>query len=659
MRRIFLSAGVVALLAGPALAELADVRQALDEGKLEAGVNELKALARGGDPEAQLLLGQLHMSGKGVLKNQTLALHWIKKAVAQENAEAQYLAGTMYFEGKGAPISLIESERLFELAAEQGYPEAQYRLGLLYRSGHGPVDRDTLKAKEWLGKAAEQGDVDAQLILDEMETDKGHAEGLSGLVQDRKSVAEEPKTETGRVRKVIVGILDNMNGSLDGARFDYRSPMIIKEKDDGDISVILPGAKFAMPEGGILLLGSLRLTVKSQEVADNPAYLFDVALPRRFRAVDTAGKIVQTISFRQNRFQMVWVPELDAFVKADVSLSNIKNQGKGDLFELSMGRLVFSIDLKEDDNGRWSGDAFSVLATDIAAHMGSSVKVASLKSLAINAPFKGFDMQVYNRYVKRMTVDPIEVFAELQTEPGATAFVDSMGSEQTLEFLLSGLQIQDREGNPVFSLGSFGFDSRVRLAEGANSSWLIALNLKDVVDGKEGNLAEFFPNKANLETTVGNIPMVEFWQVMATSFSEAFNAAGQEGIEQRFVERIRKPLFDAHLSLNLDGAFDLPQAMMKINGVLSADPKSVTLVSGGFDVEVEGFDKLVEFVGKNPLMADFQPIIQELSRIGSLKNDGEKGVVATYRIEMARDGNILVNGESITQQALIEPGVPG
>ncbi|MBT5374098.1 MAG: hypothetical protein HOL06_05475, partial [Rhodospirillaceae bacterium] len=120
-----------------------------------------------------------------------------------------------------------------------------------------------------------------------------------------------------------------------------------------------------------------------------------------------------------------------------------------------------------------------------------------------------------------------------------------------------------------------------------------------------------------------------------------------------------KPLFDAHLSLNLDGTFDLPQAMMKINGVLSADPKSVTLISGGFDVEVEGFDKLVEFVEKNPLMVDFQPLIQELSRIGSLKNEGEKGVVATYRIEMARDGNILVNGESITQQALIEPGIPG
>jgi len=413
MRRFFLSAGVVALLAGPVLAELADVRQALDEGNLEAGVNELKVLARDGDPEAQLLLGQIHLSGKGILKNQTLALYWVKKAAAQDNAEAQYLAGTMYFEGKGAPISLVESTRFLELSAAQGYSEAQFRLGLLYRSGHGPIDRDILKAREWLGKAAEQGDVDAQLILDEMETAKGPDKSLSGLVQDRKTVKHEPNTETGKVRKVIVGILDNMNGSLDGVGFDYRSAMIIKEKDDGDISVILPGAKLAMQDGGILLLGSLRLTVKSQEIADKSSYLFNISLPRRFRAVDAAGKIIQTISFRQNRFEMAWVPEFDAFVKADISLSNITNQGKGNLFDLSMGRLDFSIDLKEDDTGRWSGDAFSMLVTDIAVHMGEQVKVASLKSLAIQAPFKGFDMQVYNNYVKRMTVEPVEVFAEL------------------------------------------------------------------------------------------------------------------------------------------------------------------------------------------------------------------------------------------------------
>ncbi|MBT5373287.1 MAG: sel1 repeat family protein, partial [Rhodospirillaceae bacterium] len=454
MRRFFLSAGVVALLAGPVLAELADVRQALDAGNLDAGVNELKVLARGGDPEAQLLLGQIHLSGKGILKNQTLALYWVKKAAAQENAEAQYLAGTMYFEGKGTPISLVESERLLKLSATQGYPEAQYRLGLLYRSGHGSVAQDIPKAREWLGKAAEQGDVDAQLILDEMETAKAPDKSLSGLVQDRKTVKHEPNTETGKVRKVIVGVLDNMNGSLDGVGFDYRSAMIIKEKDDGDISVILPGAKLAMQDGGVLLLGSLRLTVKSQEVGDKPSYFFDVALPPRFRAVDTAGKIIQTISFRQNRFEMVWASEFDAFVKADISLSDITNQGKGDLFDLSMGRFDFSIDLKEDDSGRWSGDAFSVLVTDIAVHMGEKVKVASLKSLAVNAPFKGFDMQVYNRYIKRMTVDPVEVFAELQTKPGAKAFVDSMGSEQMVGVLLSGLQVQDKEGNPVFSLGS-------------------------------------------------------------------------------------------------------------------------------------------------------------------------------------------------------------
>lgn len=49
-------------------------------------------------------------------------------------------------------------------SAEQGDPAAQSYLGLLYKLGQGVLQNKT-KAIEWYTKAAEQGDVNAQVSL--------------------------------------------------------------------------------------------------------------------------------------------------------------------------------------------------------------------------------------------------------------------------------------------------------------------------------------------------------------------------------------------------------------------------------------------------------------------------------------------------------------
>lgn len=51
-----------------------------------------------------------------------------------------------------------------EQKANQGEEDAQYELGMLYKNGFG-VQKDYMKAIDWLTKAADQGDVDAPFQL--------------------------------------------------------------------------------------------------------------------------------------------------------------------------------------------------------------------------------------------------------------------------------------------------------------------------------------------------------------------------------------------------------------------------------------------------------------------------------------------------------------
>ena len=64
---------------------LADQKKALFE--------STKAKALGGDAKAQLNLGLAYANGRGVLKDDSEAAKWIRKAAEQGNAEAIYANG--------------------------------------------------------------------------------------------------------------------------------------------------------------------------------------------------------------------------------------------------------------------------------------------------------------------------------------------------------------------------------------------------------------------------------------------------------------------------------------------------------------------------------------------------------------------------------------
>jgi len=144
--------------------------------------------ARREDASAQIKIGVLYETGKGVERNPIEAAKWFNRAFAQryssaqyisylylyglegiqenwlqalkwhrvnikEHAEAQFEMGLLYCKGEEVLQDYTKAWRWFLKAANQNHADAQYNVGVLCHSGQG-VEQDYIKAMEWYQKAA-------------------------------------------------------------------------------------------------------------------------------------------------------------------------------------------------------------------------------------------------------------------------------------------------------------------------------------------------------------------------------------------------------------------------------------------------------------------------------------------------------------------------
>lgn len=152
-----------------------------------------------GDPEAQLLLGEAYLAGRGVPRDPAEGARWLGKAAdrgvtraserltsaladselagelrdvtdhllrasSEGDASALYQLGKLHLEGAGMrrdPAAAIEH---FRKAAEQGQPAAALQLGIQYARGEG-VEQNYVEAAQWYRRAAELGLPEGQYNL--------------------------------------------------------------------------------------------------------------------------------------------------------------------------------------------------------------------------------------------------------------------------------------------------------------------------------------------------------------------------------------------------------------------------------------------------------------------------------------------------------------
>jgi hypothetical protein len=128
------------------------------------GIALVRRAASADVPFARYALAMLYHQGRGVVRDEAMAINLLEAAVAAGEPSAQRTLGIFYLEGRGVQEHPSMAAILLTEAARQGEMPAQARLGLLYRDGLG-VERDEFEAAYWLERAADRGNVQAMAQL--------------------------------------------------------------------------------------------------------------------------------------------------------------------------------------------------------------------------------------------------------------------------------------------------------------------------------------------------------------------------------------------------------------------------------------------------------------------------------------------------------------
>lgn len=130
----------------------------LNNEQYQAAFTEFKTLSEKGYVPAQLKMIEMLLEGKGVRRNETLAIEQLKNAAEKGHSAAQTKLGNAYFSGEfnRLPQDYHQALKWFEKAAEKKEFEAQYKLGEMYQHGWG-VRQNKATAKELFGKACDNG----------------------------------------------------------------------------------------------------------------------------------------------------------------------------------------------------------------------------------------------------------------------------------------------------------------------------------------------------------------------------------------------------------------------------------------------------------------------------------------------------------------------
>jgi TPR repeat protein len=122
----------------------------------DAGIAEIRRAARGGCVEAQALLGQIFLEGRGVAVDEAEGFHWHAVAASAGNVASMNMVGRCHELGRGTPIDEALAAVWYRKAANAGLDWGIYNYANLLATGRG-VARDRPQAFALYRRAAAMG----------------------------------------------------------------------------------------------------------------------------------------------------------------------------------------------------------------------------------------------------------------------------------------------------------------------------------------------------------------------------------------------------------------------------------------------------------------------------------------------------------------------
>lgn len=132
--------------------DLDTVTELIQRGRLEDAYSLCLRLGEAGSRAAQLRLGWIHQTGKGVQKDLDEAKRWYSRAIHSESAQAEFYIASVYWENRDVQQTI----EWLEQSAAKAYPPALFELGRMYKAGYG-IATDAHKGLAYLERAAGRG----------------------------------------------------------------------------------------------------------------------------------------------------------------------------------------------------------------------------------------------------------------------------------------------------------------------------------------------------------------------------------------------------------------------------------------------------------------------------------------------------------------------
>lgn len=127
------------------------------------------------DERAMAQLGAAYLTGRGVPKDEALALEYFRRSASKGFAPAILMLGDMAQRGIAQPADSTVAVNMFALARKRGWYRAGSRLSLMYMTGDG-VSKDQFRARSLAQEASDKGDALGKAVYGAMLRD-----GIGGV----------------------------------------------------------------------------------------------------------------------------------------------------------------------------------------------------------------------------------------------------------------------------------------------------------------------------------------------------------------------------------------------------------------------------------------------------------------------------------------------
>ena len=160
---------------------------------LESGIVYLEMAAAKDNQYAEYHLGKIYLQRDSEVHDLQKGIMYLRRSMEKGNEHAKFLLGSEFLDKRSAAYYKEEGILYMKELAEEGNQFAQVKLGFEYLKGDN-VQRNVFISRYWFEKAAMQGNMLGQEMLEDLSTIPQGMRGKNGIGQIDKAMAELQKS---------------------------------------------------------------------------------------------------------------------------------------------------------------------------------------------------------------------------------------------------------------------------------------------------------------------------------------------------------------------------------------------------------------------------------------------------------------------------------